>query len=88
MEIKRPSIKGMKNMGHLGHFTKDKFIQQGHNDVYTDKQEKLELVKEQSEVNKPSQEVTQGALDLEKKAANREGERQDIKDSMKQSWSK
>lgn len=30
-EIKKPSIKGMSNMKHLGRFTKDKFIQQGHN---------------------------------------------------------
>lgn len=32
-EIKKPSLKGMSNMGYLGHFSKDQFIQQGHNDV-------------------------------------------------------
>ena len=31
MEIKRPSLKGQKNMGYLGHFAQDKYIQKGHN---------------------------------------------------------
>ncbi len=35
-EIKKPSIKSMSNMKHLGRFTKDKFIQQGHNSFLGD----------------------------------------------------
>lgn len=35
MKLKKPSIKGMKNVGYLGHFSQDKFIQQGHNDSGT-----------------------------------------------------
>lgn len=31
-DCKKPSVKGMANMGYLGHFAQDKFIQQGHND--------------------------------------------------------
>ena len=31
MKIKRPSLKGMKNCGYLGHFAQDKYIQKGHN---------------------------------------------------------
>jgi len=31
MEIKRPSLKGQKNMGYLGHFAQDNYIQKGHN---------------------------------------------------------
>lgn len=31
MKIKKPSLKGMKNTGYLGHFAQDKYIQQGHN---------------------------------------------------------
>ena len=31
MEIKRPSLKGQKNMGYLGHFAQDKYVQKGHN---------------------------------------------------------
>lgn len=31
MEIKRPSLKGQRNMGYLGHFSQDKYIQKGHN---------------------------------------------------------
>lgn len=31
MKIKKPSVKGMKNVGYLGRFQKDKFIQDGHN---------------------------------------------------------
>jgi hypothetical protein len=31
MKIKRPSVKGMKHVGYLGRFQKDKFIQDGHN---------------------------------------------------------
>ena len=39
MQIKRPSLKGMKNTKYLGHFAQDKYIQKGHNlsgvfDVY------------------------------------------------------
>lgn len=29
--MKKPSVKGMKNMGYLGHFAKDKFLSKGHN---------------------------------------------------------
>ena len=29
---KKPSLKGVKNTGYLGHFAKDKFLAQGHND--------------------------------------------------------
>lgn len=31
MKIKKPSVKGMKNCGYLGHFAQDKYIEQGHN---------------------------------------------------------
>ncbi len=31
MKIKKPSLKGMKNTGYLGHFAQDEYIQQGHN---------------------------------------------------------
>ena len=31
--IKRISLKGYKNYGHLGHFIEDKFLQEGHNTV-------------------------------------------------------
>lgn len=31
MEIKRPSLKGQKNMGYLGHFAQDNYIHKGHN---------------------------------------------------------
>lgn len=31
MKIKKPSLKGMKNYGYLGHFAQDKYIQSGHN---------------------------------------------------------
>lgn len=31
MNIKKPSLKGMKNCEYLGRFCKDEFIQQGHN---------------------------------------------------------
>jgi len=31
MKIKKPSLKGMKNYGYLGHFVQDKYIQSGHN---------------------------------------------------------
>ena len=34
--IKRPSLKGMKNTGYLGRFSKDKFLQQGHNQFRPD----------------------------------------------------
>lgn len=33
MKIKRPSLKGKANLGYLGHFAQDKYIQAGHNDV-------------------------------------------------------
>lgn len=35
-DIKKPSLKGMSNMGYLGHFAQDKYIQMGHNDVKSD----------------------------------------------------
>ena len=31
MQIKRPSLKGMKNTKYLGHFAQDGYIQKGHN---------------------------------------------------------
>ena len=31
--IVRPSVKGMSNMGYLGHFAQDCYIQAGHNDT-------------------------------------------------------
>lgn len=31
MEIKRPSLKGQKNIGYLGHFSQEKYLQKGHN---------------------------------------------------------
>lgn len=31
MKIKKPSMKGMKNCGYLGHFAKEKYLCQGHN---------------------------------------------------------
>lgn len=31
MKIKKPSVKGMKNTGYLGHFAKDKYMAEGHN---------------------------------------------------------
>jgi hypothetical protein len=31
MKIKRPSVRGMKNVSYLGRFQKDKYIQDGHN---------------------------------------------------------
>lgn len=31
MKIKKPSLKGMKNCGYLGHFGKEKYLSQGHN---------------------------------------------------------
>ena len=39
MQIKKPSLKGMKNTKYLGHFAQDQYIQKGHNlsgifDVY------------------------------------------------------
>lgn len=35
MKLKRPSLSEMQNTGYLGHFAKDKFLQQGHNDSGT-----------------------------------------------------
>lgn len=32
MKPKKPSLKGQKHYGYLGHFAQDKYIQQGHND--------------------------------------------------------
>ena len=34
-EIKKPSLKGASNLGYgyLGHFSKDKYIEMGHNDM-------------------------------------------------------
>lgn len=32
MKCKKPSLKGKPLYGHLGHFSQDKYIQQGHND--------------------------------------------------------
>ena len=31
MKIKKPSLKGMKNCGYLGHFAQDKYMEKGHN---------------------------------------------------------
>lgn len=31
MKNSKPSLKGMKHVGYLGHFAKDKHIQRGHN---------------------------------------------------------
>lgn len=31
MQIKRPSLKGMKNTKYLGHFAQDKYMEKGHN---------------------------------------------------------
>lgn len=31
MKIKKPSLKGMKNCGYLGHFAKEKYLCAGHN---------------------------------------------------------
>lgn len=31
--MKKPSVKGMSNMGYLGHFANDKWLEKGHNDV-------------------------------------------------------
>jgi hypothetical protein len=31
MKINKPSVRGMKHVGYLGRFQKDKFIQDGHN---------------------------------------------------------
>lgn len=31
MKIKKPSLKGIKNCGYLGHFAQDQYIQKGHN---------------------------------------------------------
>jgi hypothetical protein len=33
MKPKKPSLKGQKHYGYLGHFAQDKYIQQGHNDT-------------------------------------------------------
>lgn len=29
--MKKPSLKGLNNIGYLGHFSQDKYIQDGHN---------------------------------------------------------
>jgi hypothetical protein len=39
MNIKKPSVRGMKHVGYLGRFQKDKFIQQGHNSKPKDEME-------------------------------------------------
>ena len=31
VKIVKPSVRGMSNMGYLGHFAQDRFIQAGHN---------------------------------------------------------
>lgn len=31
MKIKKPSLKGQRNCGYLGHFSKDKYLCEGHN---------------------------------------------------------
>lgn len=41
--IKKPSLKGLKNVGYLGHFAKDKWISKGHNDVDCSKVKNLQL---------------------------------------------
>ena len=33
MKLKRPSVKGKSNYKHLGHFTQDKYVCEGHNTV-------------------------------------------------------
>ncbi len=33
MKIKRPSVRGKKGYGYLGHFAKDKYIRAGHNQL-------------------------------------------------------
>jgi len=33
MKLKMPSVKGMQHMEYLGHFSQDKWLAKGHNDV-------------------------------------------------------
>ena len=39
-KVKQPSVKGMSNMGHLGHFVKDKHMQAGHNTLVASSRQK------------------------------------------------
>lgn len=45
MKIKKPSVRGMKHVGYLGRFQKDKFIQDGHNTTPKDKVEEVMIGK-------------------------------------------
>lgn len=53
MKIKKPSLKGMKNCGYLGHFAQDKYMEQGHNYSGTPKLTDEEEKKRQEYLNAP-----------------------------------
>lgn len=71
-DIKRPSVRGMKNMEYLGHFAQDKYLKMGHNDTG----ESLQLNQRDAERD----DVKAGNLtDEEKTAATQEASYQDAK---------
>lgn len=69
--MKKPSVSGKPNFGYLGHFKKDKFLQQGHNTsssrdeivrVLFDSRDE-DPVKKQKRFEKQDQEVFQRFLE-------------------------
>lgn len=51
MKIKKPSLKGVKNCGYLGHFAQDQYLEKGHN--FSGNPGILEKEKEQEYINAP-----------------------------------
>ena len=74
MDIKKPSIKGGSNYGYLGHFSQDKFIQQGHNesgDMPISKRPTMDSIKKRSK----EIDIENDSLMNDPKVQNREDER-------------